>query len=540
MTSCCSEQETETPLLGSELLQSFESLVFPSYTVVSKDRKTIPSDSLPSQHRIIEVDAGGSDISGKLDPAAFDFIIGAHGFGITQEVLKHLKALLTPGAFLLISSSSSSACPHNFKIAGFENIVISEGTKQSAQVFIVAQSPALPIALPEYPVSNTKLIIIPYAVGKEMNVQAILKKVDEAYQEAIWITASEGLDADALAGFGRTLTKEFPQWNLRLASFANSYSDSDRKYIIESYLPQSGAEREFFIENNLAIRVPRIIPSPSPRKSIGQIRGHPVALREDELFLDVMYSSPSDTGLWGVVGKVRETQAGSDSYLLGRTIVAVTKDAPLGVARLHSSCIALVPGHVHLVALASVAPSLILGGAALGVGVVRDPARLGSRIIVTHANEETGHLLSAFCEKLGASVETLESKFTPRQVRNLKLQSSDIIFTATGQADQLLMSYVPEGARVVAWRSRQVVNSFIQSDPWIIRDVLHACMKLPNISAISSVKTVNGFLPEPTLNVSDRATYPTNAQLFSPEKAYLLVGGVGSLGPYIALWMYQV
>ena len=103
----------------------------------------------------------------------------------------------------------------------------------------------------------------------------------------------------------------------------------------------------------------------------------------------------------------------------------------------------------------------------------------------------------------------------------------------SGEPDLLMMSYIP---RVVAWRSAQVVNPHIQSNPWIVRGVLQACMQLPNILAISSVKIVNGFLPDPTSNGADSAKYPTNTQLFSPEKAsVLVVGGVSSLALHCAL-----
>ena len=35
--------------------------------------------------------------------------------------------------------------------------------------------------------------------------------------------------------------------------------------------------------------------------SIGQVQGHPVSLEEGEMFVDVLYVSLFDTGLWGVL-----------------------------------------------------------------------------------------------------------------------------------------------------------------------------------------------------------------------------------------------
>ncbi|TFY52512.1 hypothetical protein EVJ58_g9975, partial [Rhodofomes roseus] len=524
------------PVLGKQLVDLLDGLgaAPAAYTIAAVDVGAIAPEAKPQQYASVTVDATKPDSLASLDPAAFDLILGsvdtAPGVDV-EAILRHLRPRLVPGGFLLLLAPPSRDWQSLLDQATFDQVLLSDEDDKRRDVLIQARCPALPTTLPTtYPVESSP-VIVRYAVGEEMQVQDELKRIDDSYDQPIWLVSSDGADADGLTGFGRTLTKEFPQWNLRLASFASTYSDEDRAFIITNYLPQAGEEREFVIEEGLRIRSPRIVPMPPPSISVHSLPAHAEPLGEHELRVEVLHCSSSDTGLWGVVGKVVEANGSAHTYLVGRHVVAVVPDAPAPVARIHRSAMVRLPSRVDHAAMAVAAPALFVGGLMLGAGALTNPMRLRSRVVITHREDKTAQALSALCHMLDLSVTTLSSKPSPQELYALKLQPADILCTAFEKNSQLIAGFVPQDGTVVSWKSVGSTRAAIRRDPWVVHDVLNAITKLPDLASALAPSA------DPVTDIG--AVARSESQLFSAEKTYLLVGGMGSLGPYIALWMYQ-
>jgi hypothetical protein len=497
--------------------------VFPTYTIAAKNPKVLPKDSLPPQHTIVEVDITSADLSAKLEAASFDMVIGI-GFLGDESVCQAVRKLLVPGGFLLFSGSAAHDWSGILEACAFENINVAGDSKTSAPAIIHGQAPTLPAALPEVRDLTDALTIVPYVVGNEMAAQQILEAIDDAFEQPIWIVASEGIDGHGLEGFGRTLTKEFPQWNIRLATFASVYTDSDRAFIISKYLPQTGTEREFVVDTDMDIFVPRIMPSAAPSRAA--FSASSPALAKDEVLVEVAHCARSDTGLWGVVGKVVASSSESEGCQPGTEVVAVSVDAPAKMARIHHSSVAPLMAGASLPAVATVAPAIFFAGVALGSTAFSNPARLKSQILVTHADAGTGKAVAAILESCGLSVSTLDSSFTPQDLYALRLAENSVILTASDTTDQLLGSYVPQHASIVSWSDLSRTKSVISRDPWLVSDVLSALIKLPSLgSAFAAV------------DAKAEAVAPleaTPSQLFRADKSYLLVGGTGR---YVSVFM---
>lgn len=275
-----------------------------TYFVLSKNIKSISVDEAPRTYTAVEGDLATGAIPKQLDERSFDLVIGPGDSGCDVATLRSLRALLVPGGFLLSPSSSPSFWTSTLDAAGFDAVVIHdeydfnkldgnvtvEGANHDT-VTIYAQAPSIPEALPQADLARYQFIVLYYELGQEMAIQAALKQLDDPFNQPIWLVATEGTNADSLQGFGRSLTKEFLQWNIRMASFADCFDETERHRIIDQYLPQTGVEREFVVDADLRVTVPRVVPSSSPTTAGTLTRTSSFALEKDEVLLDVSHSS---------------------------------------------------------------------------------------------------------------------------------------------------------------------------------------------------------------------------------------------------------
>ncbi|KAJ7285228.1 hypothetical protein C8J57DRAFT_1709483 [Mycena rebaudengoi] len=213
---------------------------------------------------------------------------------VDNVLLERLKAVLVPSGFLIrtTTSVSTATCHAELSRAGFDN------TSTSGAI-VYAQTSILPSVFPVNPViDQNKVMMVPYAVGNEMSIKAPLKALDDTYDRPIWLVAPQGYGADGLQSFGRSLRREYPQWNIPL--FA-SYSADERSFIIDHYLPQTGMDIA---------------------------RTHAISLHEDEVLVDVSIVSLSGTGVWAVIGTVASLGQASNAQFVGKPVLAIVTTAP--------------------------------------------------------------------------------------------------------------------------------------------------------------------------------------------------------------------
>ena len=82
--------------------------------------------------------------------------------------------------------------------------------------------------------------------------------------------------------------------------------------------------------------------------------------------------------------------------------------------------------------------------------------------------------------------------------------------------------------------ARHGLKALLAEDPWTVGDVLRlALSKFPEYSEVvhGPLELIDAPLP---------TEVPIATDLFNEKKSYLLIGGIGSLGLQIALWMYEV
>ncbi|KAH7906790.1 hypothetical protein BJ138DRAFT_1071251 [Hygrophoropsis aurantiaca] len=448
---------------------------------------------------------------------------------------------------------------------------------------LVGQAPGLSLAPPLLPTvsdSRKNLLMLPYTPGKEVIIQKTLRVLDINDVAYIWITADKGLASYAGRGLARSLRREFPLWNISFASFDFPCSISERDRVVRCLSSVPGMEPEVTISADYQVIVPRFHASPAPSSASPSYRNTSSPNLLPMQVEVTVTSSSSSIGIYGFAGLITRVYDDSDSSLLNSMVVSITIDSPFSRTVIHKGHLALPNGEVDsLYTLASIAPALLLGGLALGTRYLLNPMRVyPGQIIVTHCDSATGKTLMWLFTILDLHPLGIASDASPLELLALQLQVNDIVFTAHEEYESVLQP-LQRGARVFSWGSsfRNMIGSF--SDPWIIGDILQAVVARLKGSQYpvtqpsqahtperpsswgSSFRKMIGSFSDPWIigdvlqavvaklkgnrrlvTQSSQAHIPERpscSTLFDPEKVYLLVGGIGSLGIHLCLWMYE-
>ncbi|KAF7329008.1 Polyketide synthase [Mycena venus] len=518
-------QSADTPLVSRRLEDVLEEMetIFPAFFIIPRDRKPIAADAAPQYFSALQADSSTEPLLAELDTQTIDLAILPADSAVDNTLLERLRTVLVPGGFVVCATASTEPLQADLSSAGFENIIISGA-------IVYAQAPVLPLMLPTIHTVNQEMMLIPYTVGNEMAIQGPLRALDDTYDRTIWLVATEGYDADGLQGFGRSLRREYPQWNIRLAAFASSYSDDERRFIIEHFLPQTGMECEFLVDTGFCIKVPRIIASPPPKTSVGSIaRTAAISLEVEEVLITALHVSFSETGVWVIVGTVTATGGQvSNAQLLGKAVLTVATKSPSEAVRVPQTAVAVIPDHLRSQALADCVPSLLFAVLVLGRSVLDDPGDFMARVVVSHTDDDNGKLILALCKTLRLQHASLPSAYSPEQLFKLQLNADDVILTASDPEDEPLRSFASPQAQVCSWTTSNTIQSCLRRQP---RLVVKAVEGLCGLQGLASLLAVRSTQPE--------APVPPAPPLFSADKSYILTGGVGSVGPHVARWMYE-
>ena len=390
-------------------------------------------------------------------------------------------------------------------------------------------------------------LILDYVRGEEMKIQAEIASHGLTEPLTLLFTTSDGVDGDAAAGFTRALRKEYRLWIIRLVIFDISWTAYQRSRAILELFSLDTKEEEMKVQADGSIIVPRVELGDPPSLSAPLDLERPWKLVEgdviqtslpicarDHVVAEVNAVASGTSGLWAFVGNyttypvvgistkpisshvhlhrgsIVETDAtiftrGDDSILLGPPLLAAT-----------------------IVALAVTVPAF------------SHPERLsGRRVLVSGWAGELGAQIYEVCSQLGMEV-TLLATYDGGQLASSYLKKPDIVLSGTCDVREVIILrslLAPGTGRMLLWNHpEQGVASIMATDPWAVGDALRAALSYHNRRCYTPIPYTSPchLLPElkPAVSLS------TN--LFDSNKAYLLVGGIGSLGLFIALWMYEV
>ncbi|CCM00168.1 uncharacterized protein FIBRA_02196 [Fibroporia radiculosa] len=387
--------------------------------------------------------------------------------------------------------------------------------------------------------SAVSYLLFQYVRGREMKLKPLITALDPLDKLKIWFTASAGLDGDAGIGFTKSLRREYRNWVIRMVVFEASWTAEERKEAIKYLSLHSECEVEIMVDSRRSVFAPRIVMAMPPlskpafrvdspwifdQSSVKQtvlpyILGGSILIHVDRL-------ARGPGQLW--------TYFGSTEHVAGTVIGIASGPISNFVLSRKESLVE----HPHSTMSKSTPPllAITIAALALGPGTFSQPERLfGEAILVTDVDTKLGSQIASIYVERGFSVLTLPANIRfpdllalPRRPRFIISGSEDIVMV------QMLRDLVSGFGKIFLWNDGDTgVAGILNTDPWVVADALKCGISVATSNEkFRSPHELLGEVPMPF-------RIPLTDGAFDPKKSYLHVGGIGSLGFRIALWMYE-
>ncbi|KAJ4480137.1 putative polyketide synthase [Lentinula aciculospora] len=489
--------------------------------------------AIPPFAHYTKLDLAGSEPSSLV--SAFDIVLacGTDNVEATADHASFLSNLLLPGGLLIVSDAAAwkdllKTVGLNFAISG----LATAGIAQKPRVIFVEPSVAPDIAVVEYPATANA------EPNSLLALQTTFIQLRQSGPKELWLHANSDETSGSAAGFTRVLRVEVPDLKLYLVFFDSSWDVERRTAFIHFIAHLPNLDEEFEVDASGTILVPRYVPSAISNASLHEEISisndsvlPPVSIPEQHILIEVGTASEPQAGFKGVVGRVIKTKA--SHWKEGDNVVGVVavsqKDFPTPYVVAHEGQFASLPtSNIDPTLSAFLALPMTVIGIALGVTSVRDVKRLQRWKIGV-----LGIMNEAICDILVAlGVNAKVASTNPEENSLAALRGSDLVI-ASGLSKndaQVVRGSVRPQTSVFIWDDPVMgLTTELSRNPWLTGD------------AISEFYAHHGLVIE-TRHVSAKATMTENRTiktLFRADRSYLLVGGIGSMGLKIALWMYE-
>ncbi|KAJ7885730.1 polyketide synthase [Mycena olivaceomarginata] len=525
------------------------------------------------EHTSIELRTASFDVDAVskqagLSPNTYDAVIETHMLGFAAEVensLESLNSLLVPGGFLVaLEANGSPHTPggkwvdHVFSPQGrwpglrsgkqYRRWSQSEWNGQLAQanfrpvevpqsslfLMLWAQKPSLPLiplSSPESSSDADQPIIFSFEPSLALDLQnaTFLPNLDRSYYGNI--------NGAAATGFARSLMRELVAVEIRLVLFDSVWKPESRVAAIRRLSGLSSLEPEIALDASGVALVPRYcaralltpeILDHNKYWTVQQpntvIQSAPPLPGPHQVLVQVSFLSEEEGGLQGLVGTV--TRSHSSQWQVGARVVAVVPSARSNFVLIHEGQISEVPENADERSCTSIA--LLLVFAALGLNLDSRPLNSLQQIqVVVLHNSKFASFVARVLEYLGVTPILIIPSLPLILPR---LSSGDIIMCGLPAASADTIPQ-PEGVSVFNWNDRALPA--VARNPWLVSTALnaHLTRALRKVSLDSDPLTPEQLLPS-QFEVS-------RSLALADDKFYLVVGGIGSLGLQIAIWLYR-
>ncbi|KAJ7865588.1 hypothetical protein B0H14DRAFT_3133338 [Mycena olivaceomarginata] len=378
-----------------------------------------------------------------------------------------------------------------------------------------------------------KSLVVAYVRGKEMMLQQCLSEHNPDDSLLLWVVATARMDGDAAFGLTRSLRREYKIWIVRLAIFDSSWSRTEINHAMRALQDSFHAEPELVVDSSGAVSIPRIVPAqtisdpvvpfdPSRPWSVDESTTKHITLPEpdqDHDVVEVLAISEEHDGFWSFLGR----SLGSVELKLGFS------DGPIS-NRVLAHCGTVVDLREELPDIDSLhSPDtvcLAIAVLAIGIPSFNNPHRIRNPVLVTHADTA-----------LGITVEPMLQHATAGELAALERNKYQAVVSGypTGSYSSLLERCTIRAARVFSWNDPgSGIRFALRYEPWSVGDAIRA-----SLPYVKSGMEVAMKLPDEILSITAGTGVFADSHILFSSNIHLLIGGIGSLGIQIALWMYQ-
>ncbi|KAF8525874.1 hypothetical protein BU17DRAFT_83380 [Hysterangium stoloniferum] len=486
-------------------------------------------------------------------PATYDIILGWPSWVTLESSLATLSSLLVHGGILLAPKTDSLQSVVGLIQTNPWFLPLSQeaaSTIDTTPMFVLMAQKAPISAIPHLgastPGSSTPLMHVhAFKRTHELDIQTTLRNLEP--ETSLWIHATADLDGAAARGFSRSLRKEILN-DVHLILFDASYPLSQRDMMVYHLATITNLEQEVLVDSTGRILVPRLIASSSPNadslrakdywrvESAGVIQEPLPWLEDGHILVRVVSTSKVTEQLFAVHGIVADTK--SATFAPRQSVVGLVADGRTNYCTAHEGMFAPLFKGIDEQAMLAMVGGLIVASSVLGIHSLNRQRLHNHRILVTNASSTTGRSLVKLFSFLGLDVNSVHDSIALEDFATIR--RCDLVFSSFNSEERIVLEgLLSRDARVNYWNDSETgVGAALALNQWMVFDTL------PHLSdSFASLldtwnETVEGHVFKPSTLIPSNATL-VDQLMFDPSGVYVLVGGIGSLGLQIALWMYK-
>lgn len=382
--------------------------------------------------------------------------------------------------------------------------------------------------------------VFEYTLGEESSLQWEFSGLNVTQRIDIWILVAEGPDAGAAQGLVRALRREYGLWTFRLVIFPAFYTEVMRMDALEHLPSTLSDEPEIYISRQGISLVPRMVPIPPPPTVLARNIPHIVPAHSLLGEILTFYDSGDICGFVAAVIQSHEPEIAAGSLVMGLVLLPPTQSRIV----LDADFVCPVPSSFskNIDFVASHLPGLAIGVLAPGPLTFQSDRHFKSlRILLTHADTVDGSVISRLYSCMGARVTELDAMTSPLRLAAAGYNRFDLV--VSGHVDpsyiQLLETLLSTRGKLFLWNSGPTsLSQLLLRDPANVRAALHCAIDILQLSGFRH-HDLTKLLPG-TRHTSPLIQGPALLANYHADKAYLLIGGIGSIGISIAKYLYEV
>ncbi|KAF7363153.1 putative polyketide synthase [Mycena venus] len=334
--------------------------------------------------------------------------------------------------------------------------------------------------------------IFTYKFGEELQLQWEFSGLNPAQELDVWIIALEGTDAGASLCLTRALRREYLFWNIRFASFPSTFSKERQMNCLHALPFCMKAEPDVVFSPNGDPRVPRLVPLvPQPAAKATSSLSLSSQLDREQAVVQIHCASTYPT-FSAFIASVIQANPDTPEYRSGTPVVGLQLGASGG--RVTVDLRSVVPACQS--STAECVPGIVASVLGLGLSTWNRSHRItGLSILITHCDTAIGSTVCEIYLHEGFKVSKTPADATVLDLARMGYETFDLIIS--GYEDKIHAQ-----------------------DPCSLGDALRVAVS-------------KGFL-----DIASRVSSSVGA-MFDSDKTYVLLGGIGSLGASVAVYMVQ-
>ncbi|KAJ7157757.1 putative polyketide synthase [Mycena filopes] len=386
--------------------------------------------------------------------------------------------------------------------------------------------------------------VFTYVFGDEAQLQWDFSGLNPSQALDIWILAADGPDTSAGLGLVRALRREYLFWTIRFLSFPERFSKEMQLDALRALPPCLRDELDVIFSSQGEPLVPRLAPivTDSSLHTAAPTTSISIPVPPNHALVDI-HQSHAYPELVAFAASVKQVNANDlAEYPQGSLVLGLQHDTHSTSATTHQAVIELgstcvLPNAAAVGDLLNRLPGLVVSILAPGSSTFTRSHRLRSlSILVTHCDDIIGSTVSAIYLREGITFSRARRDTSILDLSRLGRGSFDLIVSGyedTAHVQVLRTLLQPLVGKLFLW-CHELPRRLLE-DPCAIGDALSL--------AISKESLQINEKPTGTESDAFKADFePQSVALgtvFHPNKTYVILGGIGSLGAAVALFMVQ-